>query len=882
MEVRFSCSNPSCQKKDFLTGWCLRCSSCDSLLKVEIAGLPDHVTDLLLSLPPQVSRPLFSIFISQSYFKRLHLIPELVLQAFRLYGFFLLEVLRIESMIDEREEDFSERIKTKDDLGSWLSFISSTLLILEKNQSRFQNAELFNAFGIQSNQKKIKVKQLTVRHVVIDELGRKKEREVKNPPIQLLVNFRNKYVGHGIVYSEEESKEIFDLYEPILLEFLKSLNSLDYQFCDDQTKEKLKGFHIPCSGKIQVKTKSGEIAIPFNSLLVKPSLDKEFDLRGQLNLEPGIPYLLDQNDEKIVNRYPYLIALPYERTLLEKDGYRRLHLLKETFLNYLKYLALVTASEYFSSDLKIKEINRKFKELLFRPLFGNWNAFVRKATQELNANSHQWFVKELTGYYEEIELAPFQLGDQTTISKLIEFRNVHLGHGQVPSLSVCDELWNTYFPILKDLLLKMDFCTSYTLVSMEKIAAWRLMGNQITQINLRGIISKNGSVALIDSKGRHLSLVPFFILPGSYFAKDISSRTKLMVYEQNTGSRMVFFSPESVRGETNNQKILTQLNLMIREKERLETIKRNDLDPTTWSNMLNEANHEVLRVLWSERKIIKGVYQERRDAEIALRSWVGARAGLFFLVAPAGSGKTNLLAEMVNQYKDFEVETLLLRGLEFQSFDFWKEVQNRLNLDGSVHVADLSFLNLSQNKPFVVLVDGLNEHPKSELILNGILEFLKENSGGYIKVVVTWRVNSQYEIPCIAESYEEIVFSNHDTKDFRVDFLSLNGSNIPNDQIEKEESKLLERSAYWLKPLNKLEIEGAWNQLVNDKDSLIGRRPKFTYEELVYHDRYLSDQLDNPLLMRLFLEINHDKGLPRRRGGFISIWELYHEYVTNK
>jgi hypothetical protein len=882
MEVNFVCSNLSCRHKVDSGKWNAACPICNSLIEIDIKGINSVIHESLLKLPPHISRPLFLIYSSSSYFKRLHLIPDLVLGTFRLYGLILLEVLSHENLLGEKEAEFSERIQTKDDLGSWLSFISSAILILEKSQSRFQNSQVFNVFGIQSNQKKIKVKQLTVSHVVIDELGRKKERETKNPPIQLLVNFRNKYVRHGIVYSEEESRQIFDLYEPILLEFLKSLNSVNYQFYEAQTKEKLTGFHVPCFGNIQVNITSGTLAIPYNSLLVTPSLENGFNIGSQFNMELGIPYFLDQEDEKIVNRYPYLLALPYERTLVEKDGYKRLHLLKETFLNYLKYLALVTASEYFSSDLKIKEINREFKALLFRPLFGNWNAFVRKATKELNANNHQWFVKELPVYYEEIELAPFHSGDQTAIRNLIEFRNAHLAHGQVPTFSACNQLWDTYFPILKDLLLKMDFCKSYTLISKEKVSAWRLMGNHISQINLRENFTEKGSIALVDSKGRHLSLVPFFILPGSYFTKDISSRTKLMIYEQNTGSRMVFFSPESVRGETNNQKILTQLNLMIKEKDRLETIKKNDLDPTTWCNMLNEANHEVLRALWSERKIIKGVYQERRDGEITLRSWVGAHAGLFFLVAPAGSGKTNLLAEMINQYKDFEVESLLLRGLEFHSSDFWKEVQNRLNLDVTVQVTDLSFLNLSQNKPMMILVDGLNEHPKSVLILNGILEFIKKNSGGHIKVVVTWRANSHHEIPKIKESYEEIVFSSNYTKDFGVDILGLIGSNIPKDRIEKGERNHLERSAYWLKPLNKLEIEGAWNQLVDDKSSPIGRRPKFTYEELVYHDRYLSDQLDNPLLMRLFMEINHDKGLPRRRGGFISIWELYHEYITNK
>ena len=77
-------------------------------------------------------------------------------------------------------------------------------------------------------------------------------------------------------------------------------------------------------------------------------------------------------------------------------------------------------------------------------------------------------------------------------------------------------------------------------------------------------------------------------------------------------------------------------------------------------------------------------------------------------------------------------------------------------------------------------------------------------------------------------------------------------------------------------------MEGAWNKYVSDKQDKVRRKPNFSYEELTYHDRSLSDQLDNPLLLRLFLELNNGKGLPKSRGGFISIWTLYHEKLISQ
>ncbi len=73
---------------------------------------------------------------------------------------------------------------------------------------------------------------------------------------------------------------------------------------------------------------------------------------------------------------------------------------------------------------------------------------------------------------------------------------------------------------------------------------------------------------MLNVNKQELSIVPFFILPGEYFIREVSDKAKVMVYEQNTGKRIIFFSPESVHGETNNEKVLEQLNLMIRERKK--------------------------------------------------------------------------------------------------------------------------------------------------------------------------------------------------------------------------------------------------------------------------------------------------------------------------
>ena len=816
----------------------------------------ENTNNQLLTLPVQISRPLFLIYKSNNYFKKLHLISDVLMGCFRLYGHAIIKIAETEGIINESIEQSIENLATKDSHGLWSSTIVKLIQEMDNQKSNRLSSDLASLFGVSlKNMRQTAIKKNTVKNTVIDGKGQKQQVEITNTPLELLINFRNKYVGHGTVYSELESQKIYEIYEPILVSFIESMmNCVDFQFTDTKTGMSIHGYIQSCSGSIMLDYQNNSYSFEAIDQLSMQGLSLDSNKTEYLSIH------WDENDKKIIDLYPYFLAHPYKRALEEGDSFKRLHLLKEVLLNYLKYLGLLTASEYFNSNLKIGDINRAFKNFLYRPQFGHWNAFMRNGIQALNDHNHTWFVKELPSYYDEVETVPYAKNGETSIGKLIYFRNHYLGHGTVPSEQLCCDLWVENFAILKDLLLKLEFCKNYTIVSSDKTISWRLMGDEITQVNLRQKLKSN--VAILNADNQELSIVPFFILPGEYFIKEVSDRAKLMVYEQNTGSRIVFFSPESVHGETNNEKVLEQLNLMIREKEKQEPVSMKDLDEVIWKAVLKENNDSTIQSLLSEKKVIKGIYQERQDAEVALRSWVGARAGLFFLAAEAGSGKTNLLVEMNRQYAERGLDTILLRGNRFRTPIIWEELCYRLNLTADSSLEDAGFVKYEQENPLMILIDGANENSNSKALFESIIELLEKHKGGHIKIVLSWRVNTKSELPQTEGNHESIIYS--DSKE------------------GEREDHVIARSCYWLKPLNKVEVEGAWNKYVSDKQDKVRRKPNFSYEELTYHDRSLSDQLDNPLLLRLFLELNNGKGLPKSRGGFISIWELYHEKLISQ
>ena len=85
-----------------------------------------------------------------------------------------------------------------------------------------------------------------------------------------------------------------------------------------------------------------------------------------------------ESDLKLINNLPYVIAYPLKKAISEKHAWTKINLLKDTFLNYLKYLGLITASEFFNSDLKDKKMVALFQQALAEPSFGSWNQYIRE------------------------------------------------------------------------------------------------------------------------------------------------------------------------------------------------------------------------------------------------------------------------------------------------------------------------------------------------------------------------------------------------------------------------------------------------------------------------------------------------------------------------
>jgi hypothetical protein len=70
---------------------------------------------------------------------------------------------------------------------------------------------------------------------------------------------------------------------------------------------------------------------------------------SQMNLLSG---QLTETEIALLQNLPYLIAYPLQDTFQQSDYEKKLHRLAYTFNNFLKYLGLISISEFFHSDFK--------------------------------------------------------------------------------------------------------------------------------------------------------------------------------------------------------------------------------------------------------------------------------------------------------------------------------------------------------------------------------------------------------------------------------------------------------------------------------------------------------------------------------------------------
>lgn len=570
-------------------------------------------------------------------------------------------------------------------------------------------------------------------------------------------------------------------------------------------------------------------------------------------------------EERLINSLPYLIAYPLRRAILEQHGQSKVTLLKDTFLNYLKYLGLLSASEFFASDIKNKNMVSLFQNTLTEPSFGKWNTYIRETLKFLKAKDHRFFIPELMEYYDLVESGEkrklykgnievqnlhgeTQIKEQkaTGIGMLINFRNRYLGHGQTLAKTEYLALWEEYSPIFFTLLEQLQFASKYEMYKNEHGSTVKLQTFDLMEVEHGSPLSSK--VWLENPIGEKLDIVPFFVVPGELsIAKE--DKEQLMAYEAYTGKTIKFFSPEGTEKQSSGR-TLERLNMLLRDKQNENTFNAEAFTKEVFAERIREENKLLLDTLIAERKVMPGIYVHREDMEIRIREWIGARMSILFIAAEAGSGKTNLLVEAQRQYQERRLHSLLIRAGRMEKGTLMEQITYMLNLEKGKSLSDYPAIAGTQDAPTFILIDGLNEASHSEAIWLEILALAQMFYPGSLKFLVTSRANTSSDLDrYVLSSQEEDLLYRDDNK--------------PGTDLKS--------AAFWLTALNMAEMKDAWQlYALKDKSRF---KPLFSFDDIAGFDRGIYDEISNPLILRIFLEVYNGKQLASKGKKIINIWE---------
>ena len=435
---------------------------------------------------------------------------------------------------------------------------------------------------------------------------------------------------------------------------------------------------------------------------------------------------LSATAERVIASYPYPIALPLQLLAGKTDVEARAKSLVDVLTNALKYQAMVVQSEYLRSDLVDEDLTAIIRKDLGRPLVSAWVKFVEAAVPRMEAGGVEPFVAELGPAYARAETAR-RKADQIAIPgkgyhdeegefietraklglvrALINYRN-KFAHGfNQPEEESREEL-EFYLGVLDQLLDELGWMADYALLKREDGKVWRMMGAEPELMDLAWPegAGETGLALLAPDGERILPLFPLFIVPRQWVA-ETKAGEDLLVYDQDTGKRIVYVSPRGHHREI--QGTLRPWRKLVEAKEVvLPELGASELTPEEVGRRGAIVTRDTEEALLASRKLLKGVYVNRLDAEAHLRLFPATEFPLALVTAQAGSGKTTLLHHMAGEWAEGGASVVMTRANALEGADLMAWLREELRLADSITANELATRGASEDRPLILVIDA--------------------------------------------------------------------------------------------------------------------------------------------------------------------------------
>ncbi len=547
----------------------------------------------------------------------------------------------------------------------------------------------------------------------------------------------------------------------------------------------------------------------------------------------------------------------------------------------LQYATLIAVSDYAVADFKDEQVSHRL-ERLRRPLTSDFAHFLRVAVPVLK-EKNALFVPELAETVKEAQQSEVQavrMGERgleerkmSLLDALVNLRNA-IRHGRW--LGRWEAFIEHHAPLVADFLRLMDCCERYPLLRLlSEGQCLRLMGAETTftpepipeaALEELARAQKAGELTgllLADqSLSRFRTLYPFLLWADCPYCQQeplLGLTEEVFLFNGDEGKRYVAYlgvshsRPMSETRERVSQ--IFEAKWVPPEIVKVEQVTY----PVLYERARNQSEVWLLENIRA-RRYIPQVYFPRKAMEGELESFLRGNKSGFLLLGESGIGKTNLLCHKVEEWQERGEIVLFYAGHQLSPDEPMEQrLLGDLFLQGDF-IRLLEFVR-REGRRFIVIVDGVNEHPQSAKLLQQLCEFTQRYGRNFpLKVILSVRSlfftrmlqalgegRSEEQLKSIeAGLFPSAIFQTHTVE----------------REGRREETHRFELEAVDEEELKEIyegyrAFEGYWTE----EGQLRRFRPTTPYESLTPQVRQV---LRHPSLLRMVMEAYDGKPIPER------------------
>ena len=474
-------------------------------------------------------------------------------------------------------------------------------------------------------------------------------------------------------------------------------------------------------------------------------------------------YPVDQSLEELIASVPTVLALPLRRLLRATSSSEAIDYAFDVGDQLARFLGVAMVSQFLADPTwDDDDLLAYWQGMVPRNSDGAWGDLAQRALASARRAGKEPFLRELPDVLDRTErrdavvwtqVEQGELGDRTVsrsfgrIEFLIWARN-QLSHHKASrdDVSVAQRLREEAVRTLRE----FNWLTRYELIVGDESGHWHCRGESPRRLDdeggrvrvfLRHVEPASSNPVMV------LELVPLIETRGRLGRASSGRPQDLFLFNHVESGAVALYhgvvvEPESGRMHKDvrrSQLPVDRLHHMLQNK-RFPLVGAERVDAAGLAKRLTMVTDDSLAHLIRDQKYSRNLHVRRDSCEGRLNDWVSTATPLLGVRGSPGCGKSAILASLVDGWRSTNQAPVLflLASKHPDALTIDALICGALRLRGT-SVAALSDHNCLNG--LVVIIDGLNEHPHRDALLEGILVEANRTAqrGVGARFLLSWR-----------------------------------------------------------------------------------------------------------------------------------------------